>query len=176
MHSFLSLHAMPKHVHTLKFPSILPPIISTSSAISCLHLVRLTVTLVPCLDLERESKLSGGTGKSFSQPRQSTYERSFATAEKSLNAYNCTSDVALTEFPPTYLTRLSLTLNFSMFYYEILNSPDHACSSYLPHTPGTRRLTQYLPSLPPASFKFFSLLIHFETKQTHQHLELLGRV
>jgi len=48
-------------------------------------------------------------------------------AENSLIAYKSASDTALTELPPTHPIRLGLALNFSVFYYEILNSPDRAC-------------------------------------------------
>merc|ERR1712211_19946 len=50
-----------------------------------------------------------------------------AAAENSLIAYKAASDIALTELPPTHPIRLGLALNFSVFYYEILNSPDRAC-------------------------------------------------
>jgi len=48
-------------------------------------------------------------------------------AENSLVAYKAASDVAKTELPPTHPIRLGLALNFSVFYYEIMNSPSQAC-------------------------------------------------
>lgn len=48
-------------------------------------------------------------------------------AEKSLVAYKNATDLATAELPSTHPIRLGLALNFSVFYYEILNSPDRAC-------------------------------------------------
>lgn len=47
-----------------------------------------------------------------------------ATANRELQT---ATDVAQTELTPTHPIRLGLALNFSVFYYEILNSPDRAC-------------------------------------------------
>ena len=47
-------------------------------------------------------------------------------AENSLAAYKSASEVA-TELPTTHPIRLGLALNFSVFFYEIMNQPDKAC-------------------------------------------------
>ena len=49
------------------------------------------------------------------------------SADKSLDAYKAATEVATTDLAPTHPIRLGLALNFSVFYYEILNSPDQAC-------------------------------------------------
>ncbi len=49
------------------------------------------------------------------------------SADKSLEAYKAATEVAATDLAPTHPIRLGLALNFSVFYYEILNSPDQAC-------------------------------------------------
>jgi len=47
--------------------------------------------------------------------------------ENSRAAYEAAFDISKAEMPPTHPIRLGLALNFSVFYYEIANSPDKAC-------------------------------------------------
>lgn len=42
-------------------------------------------------------------------------------------AYKTATDVAQVDLATTHPIRLGLALNFSVFYYEIMNSPDRAC-------------------------------------------------
>ena len=47
--------------------------------------------------------------------------------DDSQRSYQEAFEVARTKMQPTHPIRLGLALNFSVFYYEILNSPDRAC-------------------------------------------------
>ena len=46
---------------------------------------------------------------------------------QSQNAYQEAFDIAEKEMPPTNPIRLGLALNYSVFFYEIINAPDRAC-------------------------------------------------
>lgn len=54
-------------------------------------------------------------------------KHSYRCASDLLTSRKNATDVAQTELTPTHPIRLGLALNFSVFYYEILNSPDRAC-------------------------------------------------
>ncbi|KAJ6301608.1 hypothetical protein OIU77_015837 [Salix suchowensis] len=48
-------------------------------------------------------------------------------ADQSLKAYEIATSTAASDLSPTHPIRLGLALNFSVFYYEIMNSPERAC-------------------------------------------------
>eukprot|EP00923_Selenidium_pygospionis_P036129 GHVN01063380.1.p1 GENE.GHVN01063380.1~~GHVN01063380.1.p1 ORF type:complete len:256 (+),score=43.37 GHVN01063380.1:126-893(+) len=48
-------------------------------------------------------------------------------ANKAQEAYEAATGVAADDLSPTHPIRLGLALNFSVFYYEIMNNPEQAC-------------------------------------------------
>ncbi|CAD6503998.1 BgTH12-05737 [Blumeria graminis f. sp. triticale] len=82
-------------------------------------------------------KAETGESKVFYHKMKGDYHRYLAefssgatrkgAATDAHEAYKNATDVAQTELMPTHPIRLGLALNFSVFYYEILNSPDRAC-------------------------------------------------
>ncbi|CAH2102711.1 unnamed protein product [Euphydryas editha] len=50
-----------------------------------------------------------------------------SVVEDSQKAYQDAFEISKAKMQPTHPIRLGLALNFSVFYYEILNSPDKAC-------------------------------------------------
>jgi len=93
--------------------------------------------IISVLDTHLIPSAPGGDPKVFYLKMKGDYYRylaEFATnearkeaADNSLAAYNSASTIATSELAPTHPIRLGLALNFSVFYYEILNSPGQAC-------------------------------------------------
>ena len=50
-----------------------------------------------------------------------------AVVDDSQKAYQDAFEISKAKMQPTHPIRLGLALNFSVFYYEILNSPEKAC-------------------------------------------------
>ncbi|XP_070694947.1 14-3-3 protein beta/alpha-1-like [Pempheris klunzingeri] len=50
------------------------------------------------------------------------------TVDNSQHAYQQAFEISKGEMQPTHPIRLGLALNFSVFFYEILNNPDKACA------------------------------------------------
>ena len=50
-----------------------------------------------------------------------------AVVDDSQKAYQDAFDISKSSMQPTHPIRLGLALNFSVFYYEIMSSPDKAC-------------------------------------------------
>jgi len=101
------------------------------------ELTNICTDIVNVLDQHLIPTANTGESKVFYNKMKGDYHRYLAefaagngrkeAAENSLIAYKAASDIAVTELPPTHPIRLGLALNFSVFYYEILNSPDRAC-------------------------------------------------
>ncbi|KAK2753608.1 hypothetical protein FQN54_007385 [Arachnomyces sp. PD_36] len=101
------------------------------------ELERVCQDVLDVLDESLIPKAESGESKVFYHKMKGDYHRylaEFASGNKrkvaataAHEAYKNATDVAQTELTPTHPIRLGLALNFSVFYYEILNSPDRAC-------------------------------------------------
>ncbi|EAL47560.1 hypothetical protein EHI8A_005740 [Entamoeba histolytica HM-1:IMSS-B] len=82
-------------------------------------------------------KASTSESKVFFKKMEGDYYRYFAeftvdekrkeVADKSLAAYTEATEISNAELAPTHPIRLGLALNFSVFYFEIMNDADKAC-------------------------------------------------
>ncbi|OIW34955.1 TH14-3-3 protein [Coniochaeta ligniaria NRRL 30616] len=101
------------------------------------ELAKICEDILSVLDAHLIPSAKTGESKVFYHKMKGDYHRYLAefavgdkrkdSADKSLEAYKAATEVAQTELPPTHPIRLGLALNFSVFYYEILNAPDQAC-------------------------------------------------
>jgi 14-3-3 protein epsilon len=70
-------------------------------------------------------KMKGDYHRYLAEFQQSDTRK--ASSGAALEAYQNASTIANADLPPTHPIRLGLALNFSVFYYEVLSSPDRAC-------------------------------------------------
>ena len=101
------------------------------------ELTKISEDILNVLDTHLIPSANSGESKVFYYKMKGDYHRYLAefstgeakdkATESSLEAYKTATDIATTELPPTHPIRLGLALNFSVFYYEIQNSPDKAC-------------------------------------------------
>lgn len=101
------------------------------------ELTKISDDILSVLDKHLIPSATSGESKVFYYKMKGDYHRYLAefsqgdvrenATKASLDAYQKASEIATTELPPTHPIRLGLALNFSVFYYEIQNSPDKAC-------------------------------------------------
>jgi len=102
------------------------------------ELTQICTSILSLLDENLVPSATTGESKVFYLKMKGDYHRYLAefktggdrkdAAENTLAAYKAAQDIALTSLAPTHPIRLGLALNFSVFYYEILNSPERACT------------------------------------------------
>lgn len=101
------------------------------------ELIEICDEVLALLDKYLISKASNAESKVFYLKMKGDYYRYLAevatgdqrnkVVEESQKAYQEAFDISKSKMQPTHPIRLGLALNFSVFYYEILNSPDKAC-------------------------------------------------
>jgi 14-3-3 protein epsilon len=102
------------------------------------ELTQICTSILTLLDNNLIPSATTGESKVFYLKMKGDYHRYLAefktgndrkeAAENTLSAYKAAQDIALQNLAPTHPIRLGLALNFSVFYYEILNSPERACT------------------------------------------------
>merc|ERR1712230_84736 len=93
--------------------------------------------ILEVLDKHLIPSAQAGESKVFYHKMKGDYHRYLAefaggderskSSEAAHESYKSASSIAQSDLAPTHPIRLGLALNFSVFYYEILNSPDRAC-------------------------------------------------
>jgi 14-3-3 protein epsilon len=101
------------------------------------ELSKICADIMTVIDEHLIPSCSGGESTVFYYKMKGDYYRYLAefksggdkkeAADQSLKAYQLASTTAETDLSPTHPIRLGLALNFSVFYYEIINSPEKAC-------------------------------------------------
>jgi len=101
------------------------------------ELVDICADILKIISEELIPRSTSEEGKVFYFKMQGDYHRYLAefqsgedrksSSAAALSAYDSASTIANSDLPPTHPIRLGLALNFSVFYYEIMNSPDRAC-------------------------------------------------
>ncbi|CAL9040904.1 unnamed protein product, partial [Musa banksii] len=102
-----------------------------------LELSNICTDIVTLIDEHLIPSSSAGESSVFYYKMKADYYRYLAefkagnerkeVAEQSLTAYQAATSTAEADLAPTHPIRLGLALNFSVFYYEIMNSPERAC-------------------------------------------------
>ena len=73
------------------------------------------------------------------------YKLCIAVVESSQSSYQEAFDIGKSKLQPTHPIRLGLALNFSVFYYEIIASPDRACHLAKQVRPSVISVTSCVP-------------------------------